>query len=396
MKNFENYNLNKKNVIVRVDLNVPVIDGKITEKSRITSILPTIKKLINQKNKVFLISHFGRPKGKKDDKYSLKFICPYLKKEFGIDKIFFLNNINEEQIKTTIGTMNPGDLCLIENIRFFPEEEINDWEFSKNLSKNFDVYVNDAFSASHRNHASIIGIPKFIPSFAGLSLINEIKNINTFISNPKKPNIAIIGGSKISTKINLFYNLSKFFETIVVGGAMANTFLYAKGINIGKSLCEKDLDKIALNILDNAKKFNCEIILPIDLVCADNLEDKINIRECDIKNILQNQMALDIGTKSIKLISQYILKSKMVLWNGPLGAFEYHPYEKSSIYLARLIKNNSLSLNISSLAGGGDTLSAIKMAKAEEGFTYISNAGGAFLEWLEGKKSPGIIALDNN
>lgn len=396
MKDLNNFQLKEKKILLRADLNVPVVNGKITENSRIKAIIPTIKKLKNLNNKIFIISHFGRPKGKKDLQYSLDFICPTLEKEFEINKIFFLKNIENKEIQKTIKAMNLGDICLIENIRFYPEEEENDLNFSKNLSENFDIYINDAFSASHRNHASITGIPKFIPSYAGFSLIDEIKNIDNFVRQQQKPNVAIIGGSKISTKINLINNLSKLFDTIIIGGAMANTFLYAKGIAIGESLCEKDLYKTALNILENAKKLNCEIILPLDLICADNLEDKNNIRECDIKNIYSNQMAFDVGQKTVNLISEYILKSKMVLWNGPLGAFEYKPFDKSSISIAKLINDKARPLNIATLAGGGDTVSVIKLANAEKSFTYISNAGGAFLEWLEGKKSPGIIALEKN
>ena len=226
--------------------------------------------------------------------------------------------------------------------------------------------------------------------------MDEIKNIDDFVKNPKKPYLTIIGGSKISTKINLLYNLIKTSDTIVIGGAMANTFLHAKGINIGNSLCEKDLSTTALSIIDKSKDYNCEIILPIDVVCANNLNDKINIKNCNVNNIEPNQMALDIGINTTELIVKYILKSKMILWNGPMGAFEYKPFAKSSVQIANTIKNNSKLQNISCLAGGGDTISVIKVANAEKGFTYISKAGGAFLEWLEGKGSPGIIALKEN
>ena len=292
--------------------------------------------------------------------------------------------------------MNPGDVCLFENVRFYPQEEKNDLKFCKNLCKNFDLFVNDAFSASHRKHASIVGIPKYLPSFPGEGLKNEINKINFFIKNPKKPNIAIIGGSKISTKINLLNNLVKSFDTIVIGGAMANTFLSAQGVNVGKSLCEKKLLKNAIDIIEISKKYNCQIILPVDVVCADSLTDDKNIRKCEVNNIDSNQMILDLGLETTKVISKFILKSKMILWNGPLGAFEYKPFEKSSVDVANIIKKNSKLLNILTLAGGGDTISAIKLAKAQSGFSYISNAGGAFLEWLEGNKSPGIIALEDN
>lgn len=264
------------------------------------------------------------------------------------------------------------------------------------LSKNFDVYINDAFSASHRKHSSIVNIPKMLTSYAGTSLIKEIENINFFIKNPKKPNLAIIGGSKISTKISLLNQLVEICDTIFIGGAMANTFLKAKRIDIGKSLYENDFIKKAHSIINKAREIDCKIILPIDVVCADNLNKKSSIRLCDVRDVLHNQMILDIGEKTVKKISKHIFKSNMILWNGPLGAFEYKPFEKSSIQIANIIKEHTNTNKIQSIAGGGDTLSLIKKAKARNGFTYISNAGGAFLEWLEGKESPGIIALKEN
>ena len=395
MKNLSNSNLKEKKILLRVDLNVPVVDGKIIDKSRIDSIRFTVKKLQEWQNKVFLISHFGRPKGKIKKEYSLKFICPTLKKTLNLDKIFFLENLEDEEIKKISNKMSSSEVCLLENIRFYPEEEKNNLNFAKKISKNFDAFVNEAFSASHRNHASIVGLPKFLPSYAGYNLIEEIKNINIFMNSSKQPNLAIIGGSKISTKINLLYHLIKKCDVISIGGAMANTFLSAMGINVGLSLYEKDLKKTALSILEKAKKVNCKILLPLDLVCANNLQDKINIKQCNINNIPANQMALDIGGKTIKKISSYITKSKAVLWNGPLGAFEYTPFDKSSIKIAKVIKRISKS-GISTIAGGGDTISVIKMAKAQDGFSYISLAGGAFLEWLEGKSSPGVDALKKN
>ena len=396
MKTINNYVVKGKNVLIRVDLNVPVLNGIITEKSRIDTIKPTIEKLLNQKNKIFLLSHFGRPEGQFSKKYSLEFICSTLQEEFKTNRIHFLESFNESDIKNKIHKMDFSEICLFENIRFHPGEESNDSNFIQEICKSFDVYVNDAFSASHRNHASIVGAPQYLPSLAGESLLEEIKNIDSFVNEPKKPNVAIIGGSKISTKIDLLHNLTEFFDTIVIGGAMANTFLNAQNIDIGNSLCEKDLSTTALSIMEKADNLNCKIVLPLDVVCADNINDQSSIRRCDIKNILPNQMVLDVGNKTSKIIAEIILRARMVLWNGPLGAFEYKPFEQSSVEVANVIKNNAKILNITTLAGGGDTISAIKMAKAEEGFSYISKAGGAFLEWLEGKESPGVTALKEN
>jgi len=396
MKTINNYRVKEKKVLLRVDLNVPVVNGRITEKSRIYALKSTVKKLIENKNKIFLLSHFGRPNGQYNTKYSLEFICSTLIEELGIKKIHFINKFDNNEIKSIINKMDFGDVCLFENIRFHPGEEKNDLAFIKELSINFEIYINNAFSASHREHASIVGITQYLPSLAGDSLLEEIKNINLFINNPKKPNVAIIGGSKISTKINLLHNLIKFFDTIVIGGAMANTFLYANEINIGLSLVEKDLAKIAKLILEKAKNYNCKIILPIDVVCSNSMNDKSNIRHCDVQNILSDQMALDLGNKTIQLITQSILRTKMILWNGPLGAFEYKPFEFATIEIANVIKNRAKILNIITLVAGGDTISAIKMAKAEKSFSYISTAGGALLEWLEGKESPGFRALIEN
>ncbi len=396
MKKIDNYNILKKNVIFRADLNVPVVEKKITNYSRISSILPSLNELIKNNNKVFIVAHFGRPKGKINKKHSLRFLCEELKKKMNVSRIHFLETFNTELIKQKINEMDDGEVCLFENIRFLLGEEKNDLSFSKTLSSNFDVYVNDAFSASHRSHASIVGIPKFLPAVAGLSLIKEIENLDYFLNNSKKPNLAIIGGSKISTKINVIYNLIDLFDTIVVGGAMANTFLLANNISIGESLVEEDFISIAKDIQKKAYISNCKIILPIDAVCSKNLKDKNNIRICTVDSIFKNHMILDVGPQTIDLISKEILKSKSILWNGPLGAFEYKPFDKSSINVANVIKKHSKILKIDALAGGGDTLAAINLANTEDGFSYLSNAGGAFLEWLEGNESPGIKALKSN
>ena len=396
MKKLVNYNISNKKVIFRADLNVPVVDKKITDYSRINSIIPSLNELIKNNNKVFIIAHFGRPKGKIIKKDSLRFLCKELKNMMDITRMHFLETFNTELIKQKINEMDDGEVCLLENIRFETGEEKNDLSFSKNVSSNFDIYVNDAFSASHRNHSSIVGIPKFLPAVAGLSLIKEIENLDYFLNNSKKPNLAIIGGSKISTKINVIYNLIDLFDTIVVGGAMANTFLLANNISIGKSLVEEGFITTAKDIEKKAETNNCKIILPIDTVCAKNLEDKNNVRICNVDSIFKEHMILDIGPKTINLISKEILKSQSILWNGPLGAFEYKPFDESSINIANKIKKYAKNLNIDALAGGGDTLAAINLANTKDGFSYLSNAGGAFLEWLEGNESPGIKALKSN
>ncbi|MDC3131771.1 phosphoglycerate kinase [Pelagibacteraceae bacterium] len=396
MKKLDNYKISYNNVIFRADLNVPVVDKKITDYSRINSILPSLNELIKNNNKIFIIAHFGRPKGKINKKDSLQFLCEELKNKLNISRIHFLETFNTEFIKQKIDEMNDGEVCLFENIRFELGEEKNDLIFSKTLSSNFDIYVNDAFSASHRSHSSIVGIPKFLPAVAGLSLIKEIENLDYFLKNSKKPNLAIIGGSKISTKIKVVFNLINLFDTIVVGGAMANTFLLANNINIGESLVEEDFISTARDIQKKAKNKNCKIILPIDVVCAKNLNDINNVRIFSINSIFEEHMILDVGPKTINLISKEILKSQSILWNGPLGAFEYKPFDKSSINISNAIQKHANNFNIDALAGGGDTLAAINLANTKDGFSYLSNAGGAFLEWLEGDESPGIKALKSN
>jgi len=395
MKNLENYKIESKRVLFRADFNVPLVDGKITDTSRIIAIQSSIKKLISNKNKIFLVAHFGRPKGEIINKYSLSFILPSLKEIFNVDKIYFLKNLDEESIKTITEDMQGGDLCLVENIRFLKEEEKIDLHFAKRISNLFDVYVNDAFSASHRNHTSITGFAKFLPAVAGNHLIKEIDNINFFLENSKKPNMAIVGGSKISTKIQLLNNLIKQFSTIAIGGAMANTFLLANKKNVGNSLIEENLNEEAIKIQLKAKKLNCKLILPVDVVCGKNIQDTNPVYR-KIHEISSDDMILDIGEITTKLINEEIINSKMVLWNGPVGAFEYKPFDKATNIIAKIIKFNAKKLNIDTLAGGGDTISAIKNVKAEDGFDYISNAGGAFLEWLEGNESPGVIALKEN
>ena len=395
MKNLRNYKIINKKVLFRADLNVPVLDEVITDSSRILAIKSSIKNLILNKNKIFIIAHFGRPKGEVSEKYSLKFILLSLREILGIEKIHFLENLQKDKINKTINDMQYGEVCLIENIRFQKTEEKIDLNFAKNISSLFDVYVNDAFSASHRNHTSITGFAKYIPAVAGNHLIQEIKNIDSFLENAKNPSMAIVGGSKISTKIKLLNNLIKRFNCIVLGGAMANTFLLSNNIDIGKSLVEKDLVDEAQNIQKKAKQYNCKLILPTDVVCGKSLDDKKPF-EFNINEIASNFMILDLGKSTTQVINQEIINSKMVLWNGPVGAFEYKPYDKATNEIALNIKENAKKLNIDILAGGGDTVSSIKNANAEGGFKYISNAGGAFLEWLEGNQSPGVIALKEN
>ena len=323
MKELRDLDCKNKKIIVRVDLNVPVLEGTITDHSRILAILPTLEKLVNNKNKIFLIAHFGRPKGQVNKTYSIEFLCLELKKFLNLNTIHFLANCEKKIIETKIAEMDMGEICLLENIRFNAEEEKNDLNFSKLLASSFDIYINDAFSASHRNHASITGITKYLPSYAGLSFSKEIENLDKFLENSNKPNLAIIGGSKVSTKIKVLENLVEIFDSLVIGGAMANTFLLSNNYNVGSSLVENDFIELSKKIQKKAELKNCKILLPIDAVCSKNIEDRVKVETYSINNIPNDQMILDVGEQTTKLISDEILKSKSILWNGPLGAFEY-------------------------------------------------------------------------
>jgi len=396
IKNLNNFPITEKNVLLRVDLNVPLSDGKIIDKTRIYAIKSTVKDLILKKNKIFLLTHLGRPKGKIKKKYSVKFLKEVLAKILLVKKVFFVPSCYGELVRKQKMLMKPGDICLLENVRFYEEEENNDSNFSKCLAKDFDIYINDAFSSSHRNHSSIVGITKYIPSLAGNNFIKEVENLNMLLSKPSKPSTAIIGGSKISSKLKILNNLIIIFDTLIIGGAMANTFLFAKGFDVGKSIIEKDLVFDAEKIMKNSINLDTNIILPVDLVCSNNFNDINNIEVVSVKNISPNQMALDIGNKTIEIIKSSILKSKSILWNGPLGVFERKPFDNGTNKIAEIINSNARNFKITAIAGGGDTIAAIKKAKAEKSFTYISTAGGAFLEWLEGKESPGLKALKEN
>jgi len=396
MKTLDNFPVEGKNVLLRVDLNVPTNDGIVTDKTRLHVIKSTVSKLCSRKNKIFLLSHFGRPKGQFNKKYSLKFLTKILADILSIKQIDFVSPCYGEAVKRQKEIMQPGDICLLENVRFYEKEEKNDTNFSESLAEHFDVYINDAFSASHRNHASIVGVTRYLPSLAGNNLIKEVENLDKLLNNPIKPKIAIIGGSKVSTKLKLLNNLVEIFDTLIIGGAMASTFLLAQGFSMGKSIVEEHLVVDAKQILEKSNNFKSNVILPVDLVCSNSIEDMTNIQLIDVKNLLPNQMVLDIGDKTIKMIKSFILESNIILWNGPMGVFEYKPFDNGTNKIAEIIKKNAQKLNIMTIAGGGDTVAAIKKAKAEKSFTYISTAGGAFLEWLEGEESPGVKALKDN
>jgi phosphoglycerate kinase len=392
MRNIKNEtNLNQKKVLLRLDLNVPLDNGKITDTTRIDKILPTINFLLKGGAKIIILSHVGRPNGKVVNELSLKPICENLKNKLNENIRLISKNIKE--IKST-DLFNEYDekIVILENIRFYEEEEKNDDVFAKHLAGLADIYVNDAFSCSHRAHASIFEITKFIPSYAGLQLNLEIDALTKITSKIQRPITCIIGGSKISSKINLIKNLISKFDNIIIVGAMANNILKYKGYEIGKSIQESDCDIIIEEIFSLSKIEKCRIIYPEDVTIGKDLNGSSEIKELD--NVSKDELILDIGPKTIKAINLLIEESSTILWNGPAGYFENHNFAKGSIRIAKKIIEKNKNNTIYSVAGGGDTVSLLNSIGATDNFNFVSTAGGAFLEYLEGKELPGIKALN--
>jgi phosphoglycerate kinase len=382
-----------KNVIVRVDINVPIVNENIEDDTRIKAVIPTIKYLIENNAKVILIAHFGRPEGKFDPSMSLKQILPRLQELLNPIKVNFVDDCIGEKVSLAVKSTNYGEVILLENLRFYKQETKNDPEFSAFLASLGNLYVNDAFSCSHRSHASITGIPAILKSCAGLQMEVELDNLTNLLENAQSPMMAIVGGAKISTKIDLLNSLSSKAQAIVIGGGMANTFLYAKGYNIGKSLCEKDLKDTVNQILKTAKQNNCEIILPNEVIVAKEFKTNANYQIKSINSIDENDIILDIAPSFCEDFAKIIIDFKTVVWNGPLGAFEISPFNQGTERIAKIIANLTKNKKIISIAGGGDVVSAINGCNLADDFTYISTAGGAFLEWLEGKELPGVLAM---
>ena len=384
-------NLNQKKVLLRLDLNVPLDNGKITDTTRIDKILPTINFLLKSEAKIIILSHVGRPNGKVVNEFSLKPICEDLKNKLNENIRLVSKNIKE--IKST-DLFNEQDekIVILENIRFYEEEEKNDNSFAKHLASLADIYVNDAFSCSHRAHASIFEITKFIPSYAGLQLNLEIDALTKITSEIQRPITCIIGGSKISSKINIIKNLIAKFDNIIIVGGMANNILKYKEYEIGKSIQEDNCDKIIEEIFSLSKKENCKIIYPEDVAVGKNLDGSAEIKE--LNNISKDELILDIGPKTIKAIDLLIEESSTILWNGPAGYFENPNFAKGSVEIAKKIIEKNKNNTIYSVAGGGDTVSLLNSIGAINNFNFVSTAGGAFLEYLEGKELPGIKALN--
>ncbi len=391
MKNIKDHeNLNQKKILLRLDLNVPLKNGIITDQTRINKILPIIEFLLNNNSQIIIISHVGRPKGKENKDLSLKPICENLEKKIN-RKIGIINKNIFKLRKDDLFKDSNDQIVFLENIRFYEEEEKNDTSFAKQLAQLADLFVNDAFSCSHRAHASVCKITEFLPSFAGLQLETEINALKKVTTEIKKPITCIIGGSKISTKIGIIKNLIPRFDNIIIVGGMANNILSHEGNQIGKSIHEKNCEKIINEIFETSKNHSCEITFPKDVLVGKNMNDTSQIKELDM--IKNDDLILDIGPKTVNKIKDIIENSKTVLWNGPAGYFENPNFANGSYEIAKAIIKNNKKKSSYSVVGGGDTIAFINQINAINDFNFVSTAGGAFLEYLEGKELPGIKAL---
>ena len=385
-----NEDIKGKIIFLRVDFNIPIKDGKVIDDTKIVKMKDIINKLLSKKAKIILCSHLGRPQKNGKEGLSLDQVKNKLENIFKRD-IVFLNNYLNNETKNSI-RQSDKELFLLENIRFHKEEEQNDLEFSQQLANLADIYINEAFSCSHRAHASVTGITKFIKSYAGETIFNELNSLEKIFNKSNKPITCIISGSKISTKIDLISNLIKKVDFMIIGGAMANNFIKYNNFQIGKSLFEPNKEETIKKIISIAKEYNCKLIIPKDVVVSTS--ENTSGKNKNLSEIEANDIIFDIGINTIKSISEIINLSKTLLWNGPLGFFEKDLFANGSNEVAKLIKINTQKKLLTSIAGGGDTAAAIKKAKAEDGFSYISTAGGAFLEWLEGKILPGLKVLE--
>jgi phosphoglycerate kinase len=381
-----------KRVLVRADLNVPIKDGKVTDATRIERLAPTIEALIARRAKVVVMSHFGRPKGP-DTENSLRQLVEPLSRAIGGRQVHFATDCVGPEAKKIVDVLKPGEVALLENLRFHPEEEKNDPGFAEQLAELGDVYVDDAFSAAHRAHASIAALAHLLPNAAGKLMQAELDALDAALDHPQHPLMALIGGSKVSTKLDLLKFIIGKVDRLAIGGAMANTFLFAQGRPVGRSLCEKEMADTARDILAAAEKHGCMMILPDDAVTAETLAPGVVTRTIGINAVPQNAMILDIGPDSVARISAALEDCKTLVWNGPVGVFEIPPFDRATVAIAKKVAELTQAKKLLSVAGGGDTIAALAAAGVEDKLSYVSTAGGAFLEWLEGRELPGVAAL---
>ncbi|MEE2655407.1 MAG: phosphoglycerate kinase [Pseudomonadota bacterium] len=381
-------------VLLRGDLNVPTQNGVVTEATRIDRLAPTILELADRGCKVIVMSHFDRPKGKFVPELSVAPLLAPLRKALGGREVVFVENCIGDTTKEAVNDLPNGGIALLENLRFHPGEEENDGNFIKALASIGDVFVHDAFSAAHRAHASTEGIAHVLPSAAGRLMQAELSALDGALGSPERPMLALVGGAKVSTKLDVLSNLVSKVDRLVIGGAMANTFLYALGTDVGASLCEKDMADTARAVMVDADAAGCEVILPSDVVIAERFEAGVPSETVQIAAVRQDAIILDIGMHSALALAESLKECKTVLWNGPLGAFEIRPFDNGTNIVAKAVAKLTAEGRLRSVAGGGDTVAALAAAKALDDFSYVSTAGGAFLEWLEGKVLPGVAALE--
>ena len=382
-----------KRVLLRADLNVPVKDGKVTDATRIERLAPTIEALIAKRAKVIVMSHFGRPKGP-DPALSLRPQVEPLSYAIGGRMVHFAPDCIGPEAEHVVAALQPGGVALLENLRFHKGEEANDSGFAKALAALGEAYVDDAFSAAHRAHASIEALTHLLPAAAGKNMQEELEALGAALENPQRPVIALVGGAKVSTKLDLLNNLTGKVQQLAIGGAMANTFLFAQGQPVGRSLCERDLADTARAIIAEAGKRGCEVILPVDAVTAEKLEPGVVTRTVGVNAVPPTAMILDVGPQTVARIAAAFEASRTLVWNGPIGAFETSPFERATVALAKKAAELTRTGKLLSVAGGGDTVAALAMAGLMDQLSYVSTAGGAFLEWLEGRELPGVKALE--
>ena len=382
-----------KVALVRVDLNVPMADGRATDLTRIQAIAPTILELADAGAKVLLLAHFGRPKGERHSTLSLSLVQGDVERVLGRE-VMYISEIAGPIVAQAIQIMRPGDIGVLENTRFWPGEEKNDPELAKAIAANGDFYVNDAFSAAHRAHASTEGLAHLLPAYAGRAMEKELNALEAALGSPERPVAAVVGGAKVSTKLAVLEHLVGKVQHLIIGGGMANTFLAARGVDVGKSLCEHDLATTADAILDAADKAGCTVHLPYDVVVAKEFAaNPPSLRTCNVHEVGADEMILDIGPQATEALADVLKTCRTLVWNGPLGAFETPPFDAATVALARTAAALTREGSLVSVAGGGDTVAALHHAGVAGDFTYVSTAGGAFLEWMEGKELPGVAAL---
>ncbi len=391
-RTLDDADLADKRVLVRVDLNVPMESGRVTDDTRIQAILPTIRAITEKGGKAVLLAHFGRPKGQRDESQSLAPVAKALQDRLGTP-VAFASDCVGEAAADAISRLACGQVVMLENTRFHAGEEKNTRDFAEALACLGDVYVNDAFSAAHRAHASTEGLAHLLPAFAGRSMQSELDALTQALEAPERPLLAVVGGAKVSTKLELLGNLVRKVDVLVIGGGMANTFLAAQGKKVGKSLCEHDLTGTAREILEKAADAGCEIVLPIDVVVTKEFKANAPHRVVSVDEVADDEMILDAGPNSVEHVKDKLNQVKTVVWNGPFGAFEMEPFDAATNAVAQEVAALTKAGRVRSVAGGGDTVAALNHAGAGDGFTYVSTAGGAFLEWLEGKALPGVEAL---